>query len=658
LLLKNLERENGMKLLKQNVIPLKNVKIDDGFWNRYQRLVKEEILPYQYLAINDQVPDVEPSHAIKNFKIAAGLEEGEYYGYVFQDTDVYKWIEAVAYTLVHNRDEELEKKADEIIDLIEKAQQKDGYLVTYFIIKEPDKRFTNLLDCHELYSLGHMIEGAVAYYEATGKDKFLKVACRFADLVDKVIGPEEGKLHGYCGHPEIELALVKLYRVTKNEKYLNLCKYMIDERGKEPHFFDIELEKRNHISHWGGRQDKVDKYYNQSHKPVREQDVAVGHTVRAGYLYTGMADLACETGDVTLLEAAKRLWDNVTTKQMYITGGIGSMAGGEAFSFDYHLPNDTVYAETCAAISLAFFAQRMLKMENDSKYADVLERTLYNGIISGMQLDGKHFFYVNPLEVWEKQNLHYATYHHRHVRTKRPGWFGCACCPPNLARLIASLGEYIYTQSEDTIYVNLYIGNNMKTNILGKDVEIKFSTNYPWGGESAIEVSKGDYKLALRIPEWCENYTILKNGKKADYKLQNGYAVLDGGFCDGDKIEISFDMPVTLVEANPQVREDAGKYAITRGPIVYCLESADNGENLWAIRVDENTKFTHYYDENFLGGCVVIKGEAVRVKEWTENKLYRKAKREEEPFTLTAIPYAFWSNREDTREMKVFITGR
>jgi len=648
-----------MNLSNYKPVELKNVLIDDNFWNRYQNLVRDEIIPYQWQVINDEIKDenVAPSHAIRNFRIAAGQEDGEYHGYVFQDTDVAKWIEAVAYSLIHNPNPEIEKKVDETIEIIKKAQQDDGYLVTYFIVKEPDKKFTNLLDCHELYSAGHMIEAAVAYYQATNKRTLLDVVCKFVDLIDNKIGSEEGKIHGYSGHPEIELALVKLYRVTDNKNYLNLCKYLIDERGKEPHYFDEELKKRNYINHWNDKELEVDKLYNQSHKPFKEQDVAVGHAVRALYLYSGAADLACETGDEELWDVCDRLFDNVTKKQMYITGGVGSQSYGEQFTFDYHLPPDTAYAETCASIALAFFAHRMLQMKNDKKYSDILEKALYNGIISGMQLDGKHFFYVNPLEVWEAQCK--DSRHHYHVKSKRKSWFPCACCPPNLARILTSLGSYIYTVNNDTVYTHLYIGGKANIKIGEQEVEIVQNNNYPWDGNCEFTLSKGDYSLALRIPSWAKQYSLYKNDQEiTNYIIENGYTIIKDEFKDGDKIKIIFDMEVRLIESNPKLRENSGKLAIMRGPIVYCVESADNGENLWAIRIDKNSKLSAEYDNKFLGGTIVIKGEVLRKKDWNENELYRDVEENYITHNIKAIPYAFWSNREDTREMKVFINQK
>jgi Uncharacterized protein conserved in bacteria len=380
------------KLIKSKPVSLKNVKIDDNFWSEYQKLVKEVVIPYQWEALNDNVPDADPSYAIKNFRIAAGEEQGEFGGMVFQDSDVAKWLEAVAYSLTINPDPELEALADKTIDLIAKAQQPDGYLNTYFTIKSPDKKWTNLQECHELYCAGHMMEAAAAYYHATGKKKLLDVMCRFADHIAAVFGVEPGKLKGYDGHQEIELALVKLYKATGNEKYLKLSKYFIDERGQEPYFFEEEWRKRNKISFWSNSvSEKPNESYHQSHKPVREQSEAVGHAVREVYMCTGMADIAAETGDKELFEACKRLWDNIVNRQMYITGGIGSTNHGEAFSFDYDLPNDTIYAETCASVGLIFFAHRMLQIEAKGNYADVMERALYNTVISGMAKDGRHF---------------------------------------------------------------------------------------------------------------------------------------------------------------------------------------------------------------------------------------------------------------------------
>ncbi|MCK4600320.1 glycoside hydrolase family 127 protein, partial [Candidatus Bipolaricaulota bacterium] len=381
---------------KLEPLMIKNVRVKDEFWAKRLQQVREVVIPYQWEVLNDRVPAAEPSHAIENFRIAAGRTEGAYYGWVFQDSDVAKWLEAVGYCLIRQADPELERLADSVIDLVVKAQQADGYLNTYFTVKEPGGRWTNLRDNHEMYCAGHMMEAAVAYYEATGKRKFLDAMCWLADHIDAAFGSEPGKKKGYPGHEEIELALVKLYQTTGEQRYLRLSRFFIDERGHEPHYYDLEAKERGDET--SGR--PYDKAYSQAHLPVREQTNAVGHAVRAMYLYSGMADMAAETNDETLVTACKRLWNNLTKRQMYITGGIGSAVQGEAFTFDYDLPNDTAYTETCAAIGLVFWAHRMLMLDVDHDYADVMERAFYNVVLSGISLGGREYFYVNPLEVW------------------------------------------------------------------------------------------------------------------------------------------------------------------------------------------------------------------------------------------------------------------
>ena len=376
---------------------LSAVKITGGFWSRLQELVRTQVIPYQWEALNDRIEGAAPSHCMENFKVAAGQREGSFGGCVFQDSDFAKWIEAVGYSLTIHPDPELEKTADEAIDLVCSAQQPDGYLNTYYIINGLEDRFTNLAHNHELYCLGHLMEGAIAYYQATGKDKLLNAVRRYADLVDSLFGAEEGKLQGYPGHEIIEMALVKLADVTGEERYLRLAKYFIDQRGQEPNYFREEIEKSG--KPWGWAKSPFGLQYYQAGKPVREQTAAEGHAVRAVYLYSGMADVARKTGDESLWNACRTLWDSIVRRRMYVTGSIGSAHYGESFTFDYDLPNDSVYGETCAAIGLVFFARRMLETEAKGEYADVMEQALYNGVISGMSLDGRSFFYVNPLEV-------------------------------------------------------------------------------------------------------------------------------------------------------------------------------------------------------------------------------------------------------------------
>jgi DUF1680 family protein len=665
---------NGSKLINKEIaimssnlrnsrpIPLKNIKIKDNFWSKYVELVREVVIPYQWEALNDRVPDAEPSHAIKNFKIAAGLDEGSFYGMVFQDSDLAKWLEAVAYRLETHPDESLEKTADGVIDIIEKAQQRDGYLNTYFTIKEPGKRWTNLHECHELYCAGHIIEAATAYYQATGKRKLLEVVCRLADHIASVFGPEPEKKKGYPGHQVIELALVKLYHVTKDERYLKLGEYFIDERGNKPYYFDVEWEKRGKISHWSGgisNAPSKSSSYNQAHLPVRKQAVAEGHAVRAVYMYSGMADVAAETGDKELLEACRTLWNNIVSRQMYITGGIGSTAHGEAFTFDYDLPNDTAYSETCASIGLMFFAQRMLQIEAKSSYADVMERALYNTVISGMSQDGKKFFYVNPLEVLPKacEKSPIKT----HVKPTRQKWFGCACCPPNIARVLTSLGHYIYTANEDTIYTHLYIGGEAEAELRGNKIKIVQATEYPWDEKVAMKIfsaEEREFNIALRIPGWCSKVKVMINGEAVavDDKLKDGYAIIKWVWKNEDTIELVFEMPVLRVKANPLVRENIGKVALSRGPIVYCMEEADNGANLQEIVLPRNAELKAETDNELLAGTVVINAEAERVShaEWGEDLYKANVETISCPEKVKFIPYYAWANR-NVGEMAVWV---
>lgn len=642
-----------MSVKTNEFAPLKAVKVRDGFWSKYEDIAKNVIIPYQWDAINDLVPDTEPSHAIKNFKIAAGELEGEFKGYVFQDTDVAKWLEAVAYRLTIEPDEKLEKTADDVIDLIGRAQRADGYLDTYYQIKEVGKEFTNLLDCHELYCAGHMAEAAVAYYEATGKRKLLDIICRFLDLIAEKIGKEEGKIHGYSGHPEIELALVRVYKATGEKKYLDFCEYLVNERGTEPSFFQQELEARGFINMWGHKDNKADTHYCQAHKPLREQKEAVGHSVRAGYLYTGAAHLAAETGDKSLFDACEVLWDNATKKQMYVTGGFGATVYGEAFSFDYQLPNDLSYTETCAAISFLFFAQKMLMCDVNSKYSDVMERILYNGSISGMALDGRHFFYTNPLETWDEQNRRVPTY--RHNKVKRPGWFGCACCPPNLARMITSLGNYIYSSDDNTVFAHLFIGSDASVKVGDKIVTIKQNSLMPWEGKTEFVLSGGNYTFAVRMPSWADKVEIKVNGEEVNYVVKKGYAYIERAWADGDCVKMDMPMDVKMIEANPLVRADAGKVAIARGPVVYCIESADNGDRLSSIKLKCDPEFRVEADNELFEGAVSVYAKAVKKKAWETDDLYKAFTAAYEEIEIKAVPYAFWGNRDDNREMAVWV---
>ena len=641
--------------IQATALTLKEVGITGRFWYDFMEKIRTQVIPYQWEALNDRIVDAEPSYCMRNFRVASGKEKGEFGGRVFQDSDFAKWIEAVAYSLMWHPDQELERLADGAIEDVVAAQQPDGYLNTYYIIGGLEKRFTNLRDNHELYCLGHLLEGSIAYYQATGKDKLLSAMIKYVNLVDSLMGTEEGKIRGYPGHQEIELALIKLYSVTGDEKHLKLAKYFIDERGREPNYFKEEGEKHGHSFYW---KDSLFQYdYYQAGSPVREQQHAVGHSVRAAYMYSGMADVARMTGDDSLMDACRRLWDDMTHRRMYITGGIGSSHYGEAFTYDYDLPNDTVYAETCASIALVFFAQRMLNIEPRNEYADVLEKALYNGVISGMSVDGKSFFYVNPLEVvpeaTEKDQLR------AHIMTGRRKWFDCACCPPNLARLLASLGSYFFSKSKDTLYINLFTECSLNAELDNGSIRMNIVTDYPWDETITVKIAEAypSAVLAFRIPSWCKSYSFNFNGSKATYELKNGYAFITHSLSEGDIIELTFKMPVIVMEANPAVRENMGKAAVMRGPVVYCLEEADNGGDLHRVFLPDGAEFQHGYESGFFSGAVLLKSPGKRFDQsaWDEDTLYREAKSVGyEDISLTWIPYYLWANR-GIGEMTVWV---
>ncbi|MCM1027610.1 MAG: glycoside hydrolase family 127 protein [Roseburia sp.] len=700
-------------------LDLKQVQITDAFWGREQELVRREVIPYQWEALNDRVPGAAPSYCMRNFKTAGRLmrekrEQGtafaaptytfrgfealpedpanpdpdRFYGFVFQDSDFSKWIEAVGYSLINHPDPELEKTADEAIDIVCAAQAENGYLDTYYIINGMDRIFTNLRDHHELYCFGHLAEGAIAYYQATGKDKLLKAAERYADFIASRFGPEEEKSKGYPGHEIAEMALARLYEATGERKYLELGRFFLEVRGTKPYYFD--LEERERAAYEGKAYREPDPgelrhAYHQAHLPVREQSEAVGHAVRAVYLYSGMADVARLTGDEAMYQACRRLWDNIVNEKLYITGGIGGTHVGEAFSFGYDLPGDTAYSETCAAIGLAFFARRMLEIRAEGCYGDVMEQALYNTVLAGMALDGKSFFYVNPLEVvpeaCEKDERK------RHVKPVRQKWFGCACCPPNIARLVSSLGAYIYTQGEDTLYTHLYVGSNISFTLNGTELDLMLESGFPWDGrvKASLHTEKAARgSLAFRIPGWCgdseisvrrKGLTLLAcrvqagslrrgavqlepvSGQETTVRLESGYLYLTGEWQDGDEIVLHFPMKVRCMAANTRVRETFGKAAFLRGPICFCLEERDNGKNLHLLRVDaERLGEARVEKTKELGHeMCVLKIPGMRRQESGEGApLYGEyAPAREEETELTFLPYYAWGNRGEG-EMSVW----
>ena len=502
-------------------IDLKNIRITDSLFGSYVKQVSEKIIPYQWKILNDQLEGADKTYCIENFRIAAGELEGTRKGVVFQDTDLYKWLESVAYTIAGGKGGQFEPLADEVIELVGRAQEPDGYLNTYFTVNAPERKWKNLIEGHELYTAGHMIEAAVAYYYATGKTAFLEIAKKNADLIGKVFGRGESQRRGYPGHQEIELALVKLYRVTGEQKYLDTAKYFIDERGTQPNYLAEELRERGGFEFFPDLQD-YDLAYSQADIPPVEQTKAQGHSVRDMYMCAAMADLAGECEDERLLKACKAIWENMTQRQMYITGGIGTSGFRERFTIDYDLPNATNYSETCASIGLMMFGQRLSAVTGEAGYYDSVERALYNTVLAGINIEGDRYFYVNPLEVVPE----FCTQHTymNHVKPIRQKWFSIACCPPNVARTLASLGQYVYAQEGDSILIHQFISSEVQTETKGGITTLKMDSTLMQDGKVSIhaETEKG-CSLKIRIPAYAENWKVLTGGKEEKPEIQNGY---------------------------------------------------------------------------------------------------------------------------------------
>jgi DUF1680 family protein len=612
-------------------IPFTRVTINDTFWAERQRINREQTIPHIYKMCEETDrlaafrPDWTTDPDIKRRSIPI----------LFWDSDVAKWLEAASYSLATNPDPDLDTLVDEVIALVAQAQQPDGYLNNWFTKVEPEKRWTNLRDWHELYNAGHLIEAGVAHFEATGKRSLLDVICRYADYINTVFGTEPGKRRGYPGHPEIELALVRLYRATGEQRYLDLSRYFVNERGRQPHYYDQEARERGEdpAVFWARSYE-----YNQSHLPVREQQQVVGHAVRAVYLYTAMVDLAIEDGDASLMDACERLWPQLTTRRMYVMGGIGTSKSNEGFTSDYDLPNESAYAETCAAIGLVYWAHRMLQVDCNRRYTDILELALYNAVLSGVSLDGTHFFYDNPLA---------SNGDHHRVE-----WFVCPCCPPNLARLFASLGEYLYAQSDDELVVHLYMQGEGQFEIGGQAVALRQTTNYPWDGSVKIQLElnePAEFGLRLRIPAWCTAPRLSVNGEAVDLAAitEQGYACVRRTWSSSDTIELELPMLVERVYANPNVKADVGSVALRRGPLVYCFEQVDQEAPVFQTLLPEQTELLDAHAPDLLEGVVQVTGSAIALDDadW-EDTLYRTAPPTLHACTVQAIPYYAWDNRE------------
>lgn len=634
---------------------LSRIEIRDPLFRHYADMVAEKLIPYQWEVLNDRVPNIEKSYCVRNFRIAAGELKGERKGAIFCDTDAYKWLQTLAYCLEAGKARRFEPVADELIGLIGRAQEPDGYLNTYFSVECPNQKWTNLTEGHELYGAGHLIEAAVAYYQATGKETLLNIARRFADLICRVFGQGEAQIHGYPGHQEIELALVKLGRMLKEPRYIQQAKYFLDIRGREPNYFLAEIRGRKGkmiFPEFG----KYDLKYSQSHLPPVEQTVAEGHAVRAAYMYSAMADVALDWGDEEMKNACRALWSNLTERRMYITGGIGSSGHLERFTADYDLPNDRMYCESCASVGLMMFGQRMAALTREAKYYDVVERALCNTVLAGISAEGSSYFYVNPLEVVPGNCLSFTSM--EHVKPVRQPWFACACCPPNIARTLASVGQYIYSQDDKSIYINQLISSSIKTRVQQAQAEITLTSTLLEDGCVDMEVSLDrpqSFTLRVRIPEYWEEPRFVLEGKDIKPVIQNGYAVLAMSRSGRQRVHISGVVRPRWIAANERVSADAGKAALQFGPYVYCLEETDNGPELSNLYISPRTVPEKVPLSRRLPGSLPgFRVEGWRLHSGVGDRLYGEANFSFTEQQLTAVPYGLWCNREPG-EMAVWL---
>lgn len=578
---------------KMEPINFSQIEITDHFW-------KPRLETHAHTTLGVCIEQCEKAtNRVKNFAVAAKVIPGEFQGLVYDDSDLYKMIEGVAYSLTNHKNAALEAKMDTIIGYIAKAQAEDGYLMTYYILGDMSKRWTDM-DKHEMYCCGHLIEAAIAYDDATGKRQFLDVAIRFANHLINTFGPS--KRNSVPGHQEIELALVKLYYKTKDTRYLDFSEWLLSQRGQG-------------LGTWESGD------YHQDLLPVKQQRQISGHAVRAMYQFTAMADVAAAKNDQEYMVALDSLWHDVVDKNMYLTGGIGSSKKNEGFTEDYDLPNDQAYCETCASVGMVLWNNRMNLMSCDAKYVDVLERSMYNGALAGISLSGDRFFYVNPLET--------DGTHHRKI------WYKTACCPSQISRFLPSIGNYIYAKSEDEIWVNLYIGSNAEIDYKGKKVVLKQVTNYPWDGKIRLEIQTDksfSSGLKFRIPDWCDKYTLTCNGQKQKVSTALGYTTLKRKFQNGDVIELELDIAIKVVQADPRVKVNTGKRAVQRGPLVYCVEEVDNAAIDDAI-ISSDMSFETYTNPDL--GVIGLIGK-------------------EDGRELRFIPYYAWDNRSEGK-MKVWI---
>ncbi len=605
-------------------VAIADVSLTDAFWEPRIRRNRERTIP-------SQLQQCEETGRIDNFRRAAGKKDGPFQGIYFNDSDVYKWAEAAANSLAAFPDAKLDAELDAVIGEIAAAQQPDGYLNTYFMFEREKERFTNLKDMHELYCAGHLIQAAVAHHRATGKSSFLDIAKRLADCLDSTFGP--GKRPGACGHEEAEMALVELYRATGERRYLELADFMVKQRGQKPGLFGNSM-------------------YHQDHLPFSDQREFVGHAVRHLYLACGATDIVAENPDSAFRPALEGLWDNLTRRRMYVTGGAGARWEGEAFGSDYELPNDRAYTETCAAIGSVMWNWRMLLLTGEAKYADLMETTLYNAVLPGLSLDGRHYFYQNPLA---DRGSH-----------RRQAWFGCACCPPNVARLLASLSGYFYTVAPDSVGVHLYANSSADLTLPGGDAfAFDVETNFPWDGRVTFTIRNAPQRpvrLSLRTPWWAESVTFTVNGQSdSEAEVERDYLVIEREWKAGDVVTLDLEMTVQRVEAHPHVLANRGRVALQRGPLVYCLEQADQPTaDVWDIALPDDADISAEFQPELLDGVVVLRapGLATNASEW-DGALYAPYLRHSEMEThlveIVAIPYFAWANRE-AGPMQVWIS--
>lgn len=617
-------------------VGFEEIELTEGFWKDKQELFRNITVD----AVYNRFEETGRFEALK-FNWKEGMPNQPH---IFWESDVTKWIEGAAYFLQKKRDASLEEKVDELVRRMEETQEENGYLNAYFTVVEPDARFQRRTD-HELYCAGHLIEGAIAYTKATGKMELLNVARRYADLIDRVFRLEHSAKFDTPGHEEIELALFKLAEYTGEERYQLLGEYFINTRGCSERDETYSFTDQEHM---------------QSHMPVREQKTAEGHSVRALYLYSAMADLAKAQKEKELTQTCETLFDNMVQKRMYLTGGVGSTHRGESFTFDYDLPEYTAYNETCASIAFALFCRRMWLIEADSKYADCAERALYNTVLSGISLSGESFFYENPMSADPCRNAFNDSRPEglkEHLPIlERVKVFGCSCCPPNLLRIVGSIGDFMYSTAGNTVYAHCYMSGTGIVNLSGKQVKLEEKTKYPYDGDIAITTdTEGNYTMALRIPEWASEFNITINGEKAEAVIEKGYACLTREWKEKDTIQILFPMEVKMIEANPKAADLCGKVAVTRGPLVYCGEGIDNDCSLRDVRMIRKSE-CRIAEEEIAGQRMPILYKKALIRKGTE-KLYLEQPLEIIETELKLIPYFAWTNRGVSEMTTWFLSG-